>query len=109
MKKPAQYCSRCRSTHEDGCPDKPKHNFGNKRLSRTDGRGGRPWRRKRERIFQRDNYLSQIHLCKGLIRSVELHGANHGVLDHKVPETQGGTDEDENLQTICIAFDKEKS
>lgn len=57
----------------------------------------------------RDNYLCQLHLKRGLYRAVELHGVNHGVCDHVVPVVEGGTDEDENLQTICQECDKEKT
>lgn len=35
-----------------------------------------------------DKYLCQIHLGKGVIRTVELHEPNHGVLDHKIPEAR---------------------
>ena len=107
--KPKRWCAKCRATHEAECPEKPKHNWNNKRLSRTDGRGGRAWRRKRERLFERDNYLCCICLARGVLKPVDLHGPNHGVLDHIVPTTQGGTDDDDNLQTICQACDKEKT
>lgn len=73
------------------------------------GRGGRPWRRQRARIFERDDYLCQIHLRRGEIRPVTLHGKYAGVCDHIIPLAEGGTDDDDNLQTICQECDKEKT
>lgn len=58
------------------------------------GRGGRPWRRKRERILKRDQYLCQS--CK---KQDRLTLATQ--VDHVVPQFEGGSDEDENLQGIC--------
>ncbi|MBC7201924.1 MAG: HNH endonuclease [Pusillimonas sp.] len=57
------------------------------------GRGGRPWRRKRERILKRDGYMCQCPECKGIKRIA------HEV-DHVLPISQGGTDDDSNLQAI---------
>lgn len=73
------------------------------------GRGGRPWRRKRERVFARDKYLCQIHLGQGHMVPVTLSGPRAGVCDHVVPEAEGGTDEESNLQTICQACSKAKT
>lgn len=73
------------------------------------GRGGRPWMRRRERIFKRDKYLCQIHLKQGKYISVDLHGINAGICDHVIPLSQGGSDNDSNLQTICKACDKVKT
>lgn len=58
------------------------------------GRGGRPWRRIRERVLERDCYLCQP--CKrkgGLTLATEV--------DHIVNVAQGGTDDETNLQSIC--------
>lgn len=104
--KPGRWCSRCKSVHAGKCPHAP---VWEKPVTKQSGRGGRPWRRKRERIFERDGYLCQIHLRQGVEIIVTLHGAHAGVCDHKVPLSEGGTDDDENLQTICRACDKEKT
>ncbi|WP_256681066.1 HNH endonuclease [Pseudomonas sp. JUb52] len=56
-----------------------------------EGRGGRPWRRIRERILQRDLYTCQA--C-GLV-------AADAEVDHIVNLAQGGGEGDENLQTLC--------
>lgn len=58
------------------------------------GRGGRPWRRTRERILKRDCYLCQP--CKALDR-ITLATE----VDHIAPQFEGGSEADENLQAIC--------
>lgn len=55
------------------------------------GRGGRPWRRKRDEIFKRDLYTCQV--CKRIGGDLEL--------DHIVNVAKGGSEDDSNLQTIC--------
>lgn len=55
------------------------------------GRGGRPWRRLRDRIFKRDLYTCQN--CGRVGGDLEL--------DHIVNVAKGGTDDDSNLQTLC--------
>ena len=55
------------------------------------GRGGRPWRRKREEIFKRDKYTCQV--CDRIGGELEL--------DHIINVARGGTDDDHNLQTMC--------
>lgn len=97
--KAPRYCARCRTAHTDVCPLKPTHNWEPKR-SRS-GRGGRPWERTREAIFSRDDYLCQEHLRRGEYVVVSLHGDHVGHCDHIVPLEEGGTDDDDNLQTLC--------
>lgn len=58
------------------------------------GRGGRPWRRKRERILKRDGYMCQCAECKGMKRVATE-------VDHIIPLSQGGTDDDSNLMAIA--------
>lgn len=59
------------------------------------GRGGRPWRRLREQILQRDAYL-----CQPCYRTGTLKAAAQ--VDHIVPLSKGGTDDPANLQAICL-------
>lgn len=59
------------------------------------GRGGRPWRRKRDRILQRDGYLCQCEDCK---RDGLLTLATE--VDHIIPLAEGGTDDERNLRAI---------
>lgn len=56
---------------------------------------GAEWERTRERILARDHGICQH--CKA------LHGVVHmgSEVDHRVPKFEGGTDADDNLQTIC--------
>ncbi|HCF9839206.1 TPA: HNH endonuclease [Pseudomonas aeruginosa] len=58
------------------------------------GRGGRPWRRKRDRILKRDGYMCQCAECKGMKRVATE-------VDHIIPLSQGGTDDDSNLMAIA--------
>lgn len=58
------------------------------------GRGGRPWRRKRERILKRDHGL-----CQPCQRNDTFTLATQ--VDHVIPKADGGTDDDSNLQSIC--------
>jgi 5-methylcytosine-specific restriction protein A len=57
------------------------------------GRGGRPWRRKREQILLRDQYLCQCEQCGGKRLLADE-------IDHIVPLSQGGTDDLSNLRAI---------
>ncbi|WIX32516.1 HNH endonuclease signature motif containing protein [Salinicola sp. JS01] len=66
------------------------------------GRGGRPWRRIRDRILQRDRYLCQP--CK---RQGRITPATE--VDHIVNREAGGTDADTNLEAICSACHKAKT
>lgn len=63
------------------------------------GRGGRPWRRKRDEIFKRDKYTCQV--CGRVGGELEL--------DHILNVARGGTDDDSNLQTICTVCHKPKT
>lgn len=99
--KPARWCSRCKAAHTDRCPqvkawEKPVH--------QKSGRGGRPWQRKRQNIFERDGYV-----CQSCGRVVTLHGTFTGICDHITPKAEGGTDDDSNLQTLCRMCSDEKT
>lgn len=65
----------------------PKENYGQ-------GRGGRPWRRKRARVLERDAYLCQPCMAQGRLTLAAQ-------VDHITPQAEGGTDEESNLQAIC--------
>lgn len=71
-----------------------------KELSRWgSNRGGRPWRRIRERILVRDNYTCQY--CGYIGSELEV--------DHILNIAQGGSDNDENLQSLCVPCHQKKS
>lgn len=63
------------------------------------GRGGRPWRRIRDAILLRDKYTCQQ--CGHIGTDLEV--------DHIVNVAQGGTDDDCNLQSLCIPCHKVKT
>lgn len=60
------------------------------------GRGGRPWRRKRDQVLQRDKGLCQPCMQQGRISPATQ-------VDHIIPVAEGGTCADSNLQAICKA------
>lgn len=65
-------------------------------------RGGRPWRRKRQRVLQRDKGLCQPCLKQGVYTPATE-------VDHIVNIASGGTDSDDNLQAICGPCHKAKT
>lgn len=73
----------------------PDENYGQ-------GRGGRPWRRKRARILERDGKL-----CIPCKEAGRLTLATQ--VDHIIPKAEGGTDDDNNLQSICGPCHEAKS
>lgn len=63
---------------------------------------GASWRKRRERIMQRDRGLCQPCIRKGIITSAYA-------VDHIVPKAAGGTDDDTNLEAICRCCHKQKT
>lgn len=59
------------------------------------GRGGRPWRRLRDQIMERDGHLCQCPACKKRPVPKVAHE-----VDHIKPVAFGGTDDPGNLQAI---------
>lgn len=64
------------------------------RTSRHERGYGTAWDKLRQRILTRDKHLCQPCKAKG-----RLTAANQ--VDHILPKAKGGTDEADNLQTIC--------
>lgn len=68
------------------------------------GRGGRPWRRLRAAILERDGHLCQCDECR-----------QHGRLllarevDHIIPAFEGGTDDPSNLRAINVDCHRAKT
>ncbi|MEZ6954134.1 MULTISPECIES: HNH endonuclease [unclassified Aeromonas] len=52
------------------------------------------WRKRRKRILERDKYLCQVCLALGIVTPATQ-------VDHIVNKEAGGTDDDDNLQSIC--------
>ncbi len=96
--KPARWCGKCRAKHSGNCPERVAWQ---KPVHVESGRGGRPWRRLRKRIFERDGYCCQVCYQAGRVTVVTLHGSLTGICDHIKPKAEGGTDAESNLQTLC--------
>lgn len=60
------------------------------------------WRKRRERILKRDSYLCQCCLGNGIYTKATD-------VDHITPKAKGGTDADDNLQSLCNPCHKEKT
>ena len=63
---------------------------------------GAEWQRKRRFVLKRDGHQCRPCAAKGLV----TYGNE---VDHRIPKAEGGTDADENLQTICEDCHKEKT
>lgn len=63
------------------------------------GRGGRPWRRKVERIKVRDAYT-----CRACGRVTE-----DGEVDHITPLARNGSDDEANLAYLCVPCHRAKT
>ena len=78
------------------------------RGSRHERGYGSAWDRIRPRILLRDGGLCQSCLSKGRVN--ECASKKYGAfVDHKVPKFEGGTDDDDNLQTLCRSCHIEKT
>lgn len=104
--KPGRWCARCKTVHASKCPNAP---VWQKRIAKPSGRGGRPWRRKRELVFERDGFMCCNCLHHGIETVVTLHGELAGICDHIVSLEEGGTDAMHNLQTLCKKCSDEKT
>lgn len=78
----------------------------NKRVDRTGStteRGyGHTWRKLREQILKRDDYLCVQCSAHGRVSSATD-------VDHIINKAKGGTDAVDNLQSLCSACHKEKT
>lgn len=63
------------------------------------GRGGRPWRRVKQQIHERDDWT--CCQCGRVTTDLEC--------DHIVNTAQGGTDDKDNLQSLCVDCHKKKT
>lgn len=63
---------------------------------------GAAWERTRKRILDRDE-----NLCQPCLKAGRTSLGNQ--VDHITPKAQGGGDNDENLQAICIACHRVKT
>lgn len=63
---------------------------------------GTAWERLRKRILASDK-----HLCQTCKRAGRYRAGNH--VDHITPKAQGGTDDEVNLEVICVSCHQEKT
>ena len=82
--------------------DKHLRKAWNDRGSATERGYGWSWKKLRDAIMVRDK-----HLCQNCYRQGLVARARH--VDHIIPKSQGGTDEPENLEAICIPCHTEKT
>lgn len=85
-----------------GRPIAPVHEPAGAQENYGQGRGGRPWRRKREHVLQRDGFTCRVCLASGVVTLADE-------VDHIIPRSQGGTDETTNLQAICKTCHRAKT
>lgn len=71
-------------------------------LSRHERGYGTQWDKLRKRILIRDKYLCQVCLKQGIPTPAKQ-------VDHIIPKAQLGTDDTDNLQSICIPCHKAKT
>lgn len=71
-----------------------------RRGSRHERGYGTDWDKTRPRIIERDNGLCQRCLREGRMTPVG-HAPYTAFVDHIVPKFEGGTDDDDNLETLC--------
>lgn len=82
---------------------RPKRTHGFDHGKSTTARGyGYPWQKIRKRILERDGHLCQAHLRRGIYR-------NGRQVDHILAKALGGTDYDDNLETLCDPCHKAKT
>lgn len=67
------------------------------------GYGSKTWQWLRKEVFLRDLYTCQACGCGVGISKGDAH------CDHKVAKDKGGTDDIENLQTLCASCHGEKT
>lgn len=72
------------------------------RKSRHERGYGTAWDKQRKYILSRDK-----HLCQECWRNGRLSPGNH--VDHITPKAKGGTDEPDNLQTMCLTCHERKT
>ena len=88
------------SVHQE---DRKIGKFADARRGTSHQRGyGSEWQKIRSRILSRDKGLCQPCLRAGRYRPAKA-------VDHITPKFEGGTDDDENLQAICLPCHEAKT
>jgi 5-methylcytosine-specific restriction protein A len=81
---------------------KPKHGWQEDRGTNKERGYGWTWTERRQRVLRRDNYL-----CQECSRHNRVTAANE--VDHIVPKAIGGTDDSNNLQSLCVPCHQAKT
>jgi 5-methylcytosine-specific restriction protein A len=90
------YCA----THQE---DRKIGKFADEHRGSRQSRGyGAEWEVTRKRILSRDKGL-----CQPCLKAKRYRPARQ--VDHKIPKFEGGTDDDDNLQSICKTCHAEKT
>lgn len=93
--------------HKPARPTAPRHTVAEPEQPTRygQGRGGRPWRRKRDRVLERDGWLCQCADCQrpGVLPKLAEE------VDHVLSLANGGTDDDDNLRAIAGVCHKRKT
>jgi 5-methylcytosine-specific restriction protein A len=80
-----------------------RDSFGDARRGTRHQRGyGTEWDKRRARILARD-----CGICQACLAAGHVHQGTE--VDHIVPKAEGGTESDDNLQTICKAAHRVKT
>ena len=66
--------------------------------------GTADWKRTRERIKKRDGYRCTDINCETPNRGV----GGRLIVDHIIPRSNGGTDDDANLRSLCPSCDNRR-
>lgn len=66
------------------------------------------WVSATKRILKRDNYLCQECMRQGRLTPLKVRPRDHAV-DHITPKARGGTDDDDNLQSLCADCHSDKT
>lgn len=83
------------------CEDHQRKAWGERGSAASRGYGHK-WRKLRETIMMRDQWLCQVCKATGRVTTATA-------VDHILPKAQGGTDTPANLQAICDQCHKEKT
>lgn len=109
-KRPQRPCRAqgCRELHRNGNGYCDVHQDmaaawgGSRRASASERGYGAAWRQQRKAALRRDYHQCRPCAAKGVV----TYGNE---VDHVIPKSQGGTDDLENLQTICKDCHDEKT
>jgi 5-methylcytosine-specific restriction enzyme A len=101
-------CLICRALVHDGTTRCSEHkvvagSFADRQRGSRHERGyGSAWDKTRARILRRD-----AGICQACLKDGHVHRGTE--VDHKVPKAEGGSEDDDNLQTICASAHRAKT